>query len=69
MDMINAREALLRYKPNELEVVSDGSFVRCAVTGKPIPLASLRYWNVALQEAYCDAQTALQRWQELNQAK
>ena len=32
-----------------------GSFVRCAVTGKPIPIDELIYWNVDRQEPYADA--------------
>lgn len=59
-------EALVRYGANELAVLREGAFVRCAVTSKPIWLPELRYWNVALQEAYIDAAAATQRWRELN---
>ncbi|QZO01544.1 DUF2093 domain-containing protein [Chenggangzhangella methanolivorans] len=38
-----------------------GSFVRCAVTGQPIPLEELRYWNVERQEAYAGPEAALTR--------
>jgi hypothetical protein len=38
-----------------------GSFVRCAVTGVPIPLEELRYWSVDLQEAYATPEAVLQR--------
>ncbi len=65
----NSREARLRYLPNDIDVIREGSFVRCAVTGRPIPLANLRYWNVALQEPYYDAEVALQRWRELQPRK
>ena len=41
-----------------------GSFVYCAVTGEPIPLESLRYWSVDLQEAYASPAFALRRFQE-----
>lgn len=76
----NAQEAEVVYRPNDFRirvngalvaydpVRFDGWFVRCAVTQKPIALGDLRYWNVAEQEAYLDAQTALVRWKQLNQA-
>jgi hypothetical protein len=32
--------------------------VRCAITGKPIPLDELSYWSVDRQEPYVDATTA-----------
>lgn len=38
-----------------------GAFVRCAVTGEPIPLEDLRYWNVDLQEAYSGPDAKLTR--------
>ncbi|MEP4421982.1 MAG: DUF2093 domain-containing protein, partial [Nitratireductor sp.] len=46
-----AKEARLRYLDGDFQVTSPGSFVRCAVTGEPIPLDELRYWSVARQEA------------------
>ena len=39
-------EARLRYGDNDYEILSSGSFVTCAVTGRPIPLGGLRYWSV-----------------------
>jgi hypothetical protein len=44
--------------------VKPGSFVTCAVTGEPIPLESLRYWSVDLQEAYASPAIALKRLRE-----
>ena len=41
-----------------------GAYVRCAVTGREIPLDELKYWSVELQEAYADAATSLKRHQE-----
>ncbi len=52
-------EAKLRYLDGEVQVVTPGAFVRCAVTGRAIPLDELRYWSVELQEAYIDADTSL----------
>jgi hypothetical protein len=54
-------EARLRYGDNDYDILSPGSFVACAVTGRPIPLSALRYWSVDLQEAYWDAEAAAQR--------
>lgn len=58
-------EAKLKYASGEYQVVSPGEFVRCAVTGAPIPLDELRYWNVELQEAYASAEIAFQRHREM----
>ena len=54
-------EAKLRYCDGEFQVLSPGDFVRCAVTGEPIMLPDLRYWNVELQEAYTSAEIAFER--------
>ncbi len=56
--------AELQYLDGEFHVVKPGSFVLCAVTGMHIPLESLRYWSVDLQEAYASPQIALKRFQE-----
>ena len=60
-----AREAVLRYRPGEFEIVSPGQFVRCAITGKPIALEELRYWSHEVQEAYASAEIAFQRHEQL----
>ncbi len=44
--------AKIKYLPNDFEVIEDGDYVICAVSGKKIPLNKLTYWNVELQEAY-----------------
>jgi hypothetical protein len=54
-------EAKIRYLDGDFQVLSPGSFVRCAVTGRKIPIDELKYWSVARQEAYADAQASLQR--------
>jgi hypothetical protein len=56
--------AEVEYLDGEYRVVKSGSFVACAVTGEPIPLESLRYWSVDLQEAYASPAIALRRFQE-----
>jgi hypothetical protein len=44
--------AKLKYLPNNFEVIEEGDYVICAISGKKIPLESLNYWNVDEQEAY-----------------
>lgn len=58
-------EARVRFMDGEFQVVSPGDFVVCAVTGRPIVIADLRYWNVELQEAYATADASLQRFREI----
>jgi hypothetical protein len=47
-----SREAKLRFGDADYQVLREGDFVRCAVTGDPIRLDDLRYWNVERQHAY-----------------
>lgn len=61
-------EAKLRYLDGEVQVMTPGEFVRCAVTGQAIPLDELRYWSVELQEPYVDASASLSRFREVNRA-
>ena len=44
--------AKIKYLPNNFEVIQDGDYVICAMSGQKIPLENLTYWNVELQEAY-----------------
>ena len=46
------KKAKLLFKHNRFEVVEEGDFVLCAISGKEIKLEELNYWNVNLQEAY-----------------
>lgn len=58
-------EATVRYLDGDYVVLRPGSFVRCAITGSPIPLDELSYWSVERQEPYADikaAYTAYQRY-------
>ncbi len=54
------REAKIRYLDGDFQIVTPGSFVPCAITGKPIPIDELKYWSVARQEAYVDAEASLE---------
>jgi hypothetical protein len=55
------REARIRYLDGDFQVTSPGGFVRCAVTGEPIPIDELRYWSVKRQEPYVSADVSLAR--------
>jgi hypothetical protein len=54
-------EAQVQYLDGDFRVVSPGTYVRCAVSGAPIPLEELKYWSVDLQEAYAAPSAVLQR--------
>ena len=58
---LNAIEAQIQYLDGDFRVLRPGSFVRCAVTGAPIPLEELRYWDVDRQEPYATPQAKLIR--------
>ena len=45
-------KAKIKFKPNNFEIVENGDYVTCAISGKNIPLNQLTYWNTELQEAY-----------------
>ena len=44
--------AKLKYLPNHFQIIEEGDYVLCAVSGKKIPIENLNYWNVDEQEAY-----------------
>jgi hypothetical protein len=58
-------QADVRYQDGDFKIIRQGAFVRCAVTGQPIPLDELKYWSVKLQEAYATPEAALQRLREI----
>ena len=49
---MNKKKAKLNYKHNSFNIIEDGTFVVCSISGKEIKLENLNYWNVELQEAY-----------------
>jgi hypothetical protein len=49
---MSKKKAKLIFKHNSFEIVEDGDYVLCAISGKEIMLQNLNYWNVDLQEAY-----------------
>jgi len=56
-----AAEAQVEYLDGDFRVRRPGAFVRCAVTGEPIPLEELRYWSVDRQEPYANPEAVLTR--------
>ena len=62
---MDKKKAKLLFKPNHFEVVEEGDFVLCAISGKEIKLVNLNYWNVSLQEAYFSAVEANKRYEQL----
>lgn len=54
-------QATLHYGDGEYAVLKPGRFVTCAVSGRSVPLETLRYWSVSLQEAYAGPDEAFQR--------
>jgi hypothetical protein len=51
-------QARLHYMMGTFRVLSPGDYVLCAVTDQRIPLAALKYWSVARQEAYATAEAS-----------
>ena len=62
---MNLDKAKLKFNPNNFEVIEEGDYVVCAVSGKKIALNKLTYWSVELQEAYFSPKEAQQRYEEL----
>jgi len=57
--------AKLKYLANNFEIVEEGDYVVCAVSGKKINLQELNYWNVDMQEAYFSYKEAHLKKEEL----
>jgi len=54
-----AGEAQIEFLDGDFKILRPGSFVRCAVTGEPIAVEDLRYWDVDRQEAYASPEAKL----------
>jgi hypothetical protein len=57
--------AVIEYGPGQFKIISQGSYVLCAVTGQRIVLEHLKYWSVAEQEPYATLEAVHQRREEL----
>ena len=58
---VDVGEAKIEFLDGDFRILRPGAYVRCAVTGAPIPLDELRYWNVDRQEAYATPQASMTR--------
>ena len=58
--------AKIKYLPNNFQILEDGDYVECAVSGKKIELEQLTYWSVELQEPYYSYKEAFQKKEQLN---
>ena len=59
------KKAKLIFKHNYFEVIEEGDYVLCSVSGKEIFLKDLSYWNVDLQEAYFSPLEVNERYLQL----
>ncbi len=62
---MNKKKAKLKYKENSFDIIEEGNFVICAISGREILLENLTYWNVELQEAYFSPIEANKRYKEI----
>ena len=62
---MSEKKAKLLFKHNSFEIIEEGDYVLCAVSGKKIKLQDLNYWNVDLQEAYFSYIEASQKKEKL----
>ena len=53
--------AKIKYLPNTFQIIENGDYVICAVSGKQILLEELTYWNVELQEPYFSYEEAFKK--------
>jgi hypothetical protein len=58
---VDSGEAKVEFVDGDYRILRPGAFVRCAVTGQPIPLEELRYWSVDRQEAYANPAASMRR--------
>ena len=49
---MKGNKAKLKFSANNFEIIEEGDYVICAVSGKKIRLQDLNYWSVDDQEAY-----------------
>jgi hypothetical protein len=62
---MSKKKAKLIFKHNFFEIVEEGDYVLCAISGKEIMLQNLNYWNVDLQEAYFSPIEVNKKFKEL----
>ena len=62
---MDKKKAKLIFKHNYFDIIEEGDYVLCAISGKEIPLKNVNYWNVDLQEAYYSTIEANKRYKNL----
>ncbi len=62
---MDKKKAKLVFKHNSFEIIEEGDYVLCSISGKKIPLKDLNYWNVDLQEAYFSSKEADLRYKQI----
>ena len=62
---MSKKKAKVIFKHNYFEIVEEGDYVMCAISGKKILLQNLNYWNVDLQEAYYSPLEANERFKSI----
>ena len=63
---MNKKLAKIKYLANNFQVIENGDHVLCAISGNPIKLEELNYWNTELQEAYYSYKEAFIKREILN---
>ena len=63
---MKGNKAKLKFRANNFEIIEEGDYVICAVSGKDIPLNQLTYWYVELLVGFFSAEEAQKRYEELN---
>ena len=66
---MNKKKAKLIFKHNYFEIIEEGDYVLCAISGKEIKLKNLNYWNVDLQEAYFSPIEVNERFKKIKKKK
>ena len=59
--------AKIKYLPNNFQIIEEGDYVVCAISGKKIYIENLTYWNVELQEPYFSYVEASQKREKNNE--
>lgn len=63
----SGKEAKVFLGDGRYEILQHGDHVVCSVTGQKIPLPSLRYWSVDLQEVYATSEVSIKRVVQMKQ--
>ena len=58
--------AKIKYLPNNFQIIENGDFVECAVSGKQIDIENLTSWNVENQEPYFSYKEAFEAREKIN---